>query len=219
MELLNFLPFILTLAIFASVPGPGVAALVGKALGSGFYPALYFLLGLILGDITYLTLAILGLAAISSIFAWFFVIIKYLGALYLLFLAYRFWHFGLAKEQIAKDKQKGFSINFITGYLISLSNPKVIIFYLALLPSVVNLANVSLNDYLILISLTAMVLFIVIMPYILLATGAKELLRSERYNIFWGKIAVSAMAGAGAFIILENKLLFLENRLKFGGCL
>ena len=69
MIFLEFLPYLIALFIVAIIPGPGIAAAVGTALGSGFRSAFYFMNGLILGDLTYLTFAILGLSAIATMFS------------------------------------------------------------------------------------------------------------------------------------------------------
>ncbi len=62
MTLTGFIAYAGALAIAAAIPGPGVTALVARALGSGFRPAFAMSVGLILGDLTYLTAVVLGLA-------------------------------------------------------------------------------------------------------------------------------------------------------------
>ncbi|MCF6343149.1 MAG: LysE family translocator [Devosiaceae bacterium] len=204
MNLFEFLPYAIALGIAASIPGPGIAASVGKALGSGLKPAFYFLNGLVLGDITYLTFAILGLAAIASVFSGFFIVIKFLGAAYLLWLAWNFWNAGIDPAKMSSAKGKSFWPSFISGYVVTISNPKVIIFYIALLPSVIDLNNINLNDYLVLIVLTIAVLYLVVLPYILLATSAKEFLRSPKALKYLNRGAASAMVGAAAFIVFKK---------------
>ena len=80
MNLVDYLPYAIALAIAAAIPGPGIAAAVGKALGSGLRPAVWFGTGLVLGDLTYLTLAVLGMAAVAAAFSGIFVVVKVLGA-------------------------------------------------------------------------------------------------------------------------------------------
>ena len=70
------------LFVAAAIPGPGMTAIVARALGSGFRPTFFMGLGLILGDLCYLTAVILGLAIVAQTFTTPFLIIKYLGALY-----------------------------------------------------------------------------------------------------------------------------------------
>jgi len=204
MNLLDFIPFATAFLIVAIIPGPGIAAGVGKALGSGFKPAFFYMNGLILGDLTYLTFAILGLAVIASVFSGFFVMVKFLGAAYLLWLAWSFWHKGIDPQNMSKQKGKGFISSFLTGYAVTMGNPKPIIFYMALLPSVIDIEAVSINDYLVLVSLVIIILYAVVMPYILLASNARKFLTNPRSLRILNRSAASAMVGAAAFIVFKK---------------
>src|ERR1041384_30540 len=88
MTLAGFVAYSGALAVAAAIPGPGITALVARALGSGFRSSLVMSLGLILGDLSYLTAVVLGLAFIAQTFGTVFLIIKWLGVLYLGWLAY-----------------------------------------------------------------------------------------------------------------------------------
>ena len=90
-QLTIYLAYAAALAIAAVIPGPGVAALVGQALGGSFRSCFFFLAGLALGDVVYLTVAVAGLAAVASLFSGAVVIIKILSGAYLLYLAWQFW--------------------------------------------------------------------------------------------------------------------------------
>lgn len=204
MTILEFLPFATAFLIVAIIPGPGIAAGVGKVLGSGFKPAFYYMNGLILGDLTYLTFAILGLAAIASVFSGFFVFVKFAGAAYLLWLAWSFWHKGIDPQNMREQKGEGFLSSFITGYAVTMGNPKPIIFYMALLPSVIDIKAVTMNDYLMLVSLVIFILYMVITPYILLASKARTFLSNPKHLKILNKGAASAMAGAAAFIVFRK---------------
>jgi len=203
-NLFEFLPYVIALSIAAAIPGPGIAAGVGKALGSGFKPAFFYMNGLVLGDITYLTFAILGLSAIASVFSGFFIVVKFLGAAYLLWLAWNFWRAGIDPKKMNVEQGKGFFSSFFTGFSVTMGNPKTIIFYMALLPSVIDLNAVSFQHYLILVLLTTIVLYFVVTPYILLASKARKFLTNPRSLKILNRSAASAMAGAAVFIVLKK---------------
>ena len=76
MTLPDFLTYAIALAIAAAIPGPGVIAIVARALGAGLRPTLPMLFGLVLGDVVYLAAAILGLAYVASTFGTLFVVIN-----------------------------------------------------------------------------------------------------------------------------------------------
>ena len=204
MDILAFLPFAMAFFIVAVIPGPGIAAGVAKALGSGFRSAFYYMNGLILGDLTYLTFAILGLSAIASMFGGFFIVVKFAGAAYLLWLAWNFWHAGIDPKQMRAQKGKGFWSCFLSGYAVTMGNPKPIIFYMALLPSVIDIEAVTINDYLVLVVLVILILYAVITPYILLASKARTFLSSPVHLRILNRSAAGMMAGAAAFIMFKK---------------
>lgn len=204
MFLLEYLPYAIALAIAAAIPGPGIAACVGKALGAGFRPAAYFATGLVLGDLFYLTLAILGLAAVAAAFSGIFVIVKILGAIYLVYLAWSFWRAGIDPDKVETRKGAGFWPSLAGGFAVTLGNPKTIIFYMALLPTVVKLSEVTFERYLWLVLTTIVVLYLVVIPYIALAAKARGFLRNPRALKVLNRGAAGAMAGAAAYIVLKQ---------------
>lgn len=204
MGLVEYLPYAIALAIAAAIPGPGIAACVGKALGSGFRPAVYFATGLVLGDLTYLTLAVLGLAALAAAFSGIFLLIKILGAIYLVYLAWSFWRAGIDPDKVETRKGNGFWASLLGGYSMTLGNPKTIIFYMALLPSVIKLDTVGFDDFLWLSLITIVVLYIVVVPYIALAAKARNFLRNPRALKALNRSAAGAMAGAAAYVVIKQ---------------
>ena len=148
MTLAGFIAYCGALAIAAAIPGPGVTALVARALGSGFRSSLFMSLGLIIGDLTYLTAVVLGLAIVAQTFGTVFLVIKWLGVAYLAYLAWAFWTAGISAEKIEAKKSKGglFS-SFLAGLTVTLGNPKTMLFYIALTPTLVDLHTITLADY------------------------------------------------------------------------
>ncbi|RDE10238.1 LysE family translocator [Pelagibacterium lacus] len=204
MDVLEFLPYAIALAIAAAIPGPGIAACVGKALGSGFRPAVFFATGLVLGDLTYLTLAVLGLAAVAAAFSGIFVVIKIAGAIYLVYLAWSFWRAGIDPDKVEARKGNGILASVLGGYAMTLGNPKTIIFYMALLPTVVKLDEVTVQSFAGLVVTTVVVLYLVTLPYIALASKARDFLRNPRALKTLNRGAAGAMAGAAAYIVIKQ---------------
>jgi len=202
--MLDYLPYAVALAIAAAIPGPGIAAGVGKALGSGFRPAFFYMNGLILGDLTYLTFAVLGLAAIADMFGEVFIVVRMAGAAYLAWLAWHFWRAGIDPEAVDARRGSGFWPSFLSGFTITLGNPKTIIFYMALLPTVVDLHSVTVGSYGVLAALTVVVLYAVVTPYIALASRARIMLRNPRALKIMNRSASAAMAGAAAAIVARH---------------
>jgi threonine/homoserine/homoserine lactone efflux protein len=190
------------LAIAAAIPGPGIAALVGRALGTGFWRTLPMLTGLVLGDLTYLLLAVAGLAVVAKTFAGVFTAVKIGGALYLAWLAWKFWSSGIAvRETKASGRARdGFS-SFLAGLALTLGNPKTIVFYLAITPAVIDLHSVGVAEFAALALLTVAILYVVLVPYIALAARARAALRNPQALRYVNRTAAMAMAGTAGWII------------------
>ena len=201
MTLAGFIAYSGALALAAAIPGPGVTALVARALGSGFRSALFMSLGLILGDLTYLTAVVLGLAIVAQTFGMVFLVVKWLGVAYLGYLAWTFWTSGITTENVVARKGKdGFVASVLAGLTLTLGNPKTMIFYLAITPTIVDLRTVTPAEYGVLALLTVLVLLVVLVPYLALAAKARWFLKTPRALKALNRTAATFMAGAAAAI-------------------
>src|SRR4051794_2742385 len=145
MDVAGLLVFASALFVAAASPGPGVAAVVARVLGRGTRGAVAFTAGVALGDVAWLTIAILGLSAIAQAFQGVFLLIRYAGAAYLLYLAWRLWTAPVAVHGIEAERTREHPIKlFLGGLAVTMGNPKVMVFYLALLPALVDVAGVTL---------------------------------------------------------------------------
>src|SRR5690606_6427115 len=99
MDLLTLLAFTIAYIVAVLVPGPGVAAIVARALGAGCWSALPMIVGILVGDLIYLVFALFGLAAIATYFGPIFIVVRWAGALYLLYIAWLFWTAKPGSEQ------------------------------------------------------------------------------------------------------------------------
>ncbi len=201
MTLAGFIAYSGALALAAAIPGPGITALVARALGSGFRSSLFMSLGLIVGDLIYLTAVVLGLAIVAQTFGMVFMAIKWLGVAYLGWLAWKFWTHGISAENVeAQRGSEGFMSNFIAGLTLTLGNPKTMIFYLAITPTIVDLRTVTPAEYGMLAVMTVVVLLVVLVPYLALAAKARWFLKSPRALRTLNRTAASFMVGAAAAI-------------------
>jgi threonine/homoserine/homoserine lactone efflux protein len=205
MTLAGFVAYSAALAVAAAIPGPGVTALVARALGSGFRSSLFMSFGLVLGDLTYLTAVVLGLAFVAQTFGAVFLVIKWFGVAYLAWLAWTFWNTGITPETVAARKGRGGAwASFLAGLVVTLGNPKTMIFYLALTPTIVDLHAITVADYGVLASLTVLVLLVVLVPYLVLAARARSLLAAPRALKALNRTAAGFMAGAAATIAFRQ---------------
>ncbi len=200
MTLAALLAYCGALFIAAAIPGPGITAIVARALGSGFRETFFMGLGLVLGDTIYLTAVILGLAFVAQAFTEVFVVIKIAGALYLGYIAWKLWTAGLLAADIAAKKSSSAGMSFLSGLLVTLGNPKTMLFYVALVPTLIDIGSIGLREYAILVAATFTILLIVLVPYMLLASRARTLLKKPRALQVLNRAAASILAATAAFI-------------------
>jgi threonine/homoserine/homoserine lactone efflux protein len=205
MDAFTLLAFTIAYAIAVVVPGPGIAAVVARALGSGFWGAVPMVIGILAGDLIYLVFALFGLAAIANWFGPLFTVIRWASAAYLLFIAWQFWTARPGAEQIGAKAGGGAWRTFLGGLALTLGNPKTIVFFLALLPTVVPLDRpISLLGFGELLGIVFLVLPLICLTYAALAAAARDFFRSTTAIRRLNRTAAAIMAGAAALIAVRE---------------
>jgi threonine/homoserine/homoserine lactone efflux protein len=205
MTLFTLLAFTIAYVVAVLVPGPGVAAIVARALGGGFWSAVPMIVGILAGDLIYLLFALFGLAAIATYFGPIFVVVRWAGALYLLYIAWQFWTARPGTEQLGPRRREHWLRTFLAGFALTMGNPKTIVFYLALLPTVVPLDRpTTALGFTELTLIVVVVLLAIGCGYAALAAWARELFTSTTAIRRLNKTAGAIMAGAAAFVVARG---------------
>ena len=189
--------FALVYALAVASPGPGVASVVARALGRGVSGAPAYIAGFLIGDLVWFTLAAAGLVVLAHSAYTVFLVIRYLGAAYLLYLAWRLWHAPAATLTTAQAPPRERRLQLLLGSLaLTLGNPKTMVFFLAVLPTVVELNRLTRAGFLAMALVIACVLPAVLGAYTLFAARARaRLARPE--TVRWVQRGTGAvMAGA-----------------------
>lgn len=166
----------LTLALAAFLPGPGMTGLMFKTLSQGYWSGILMLLGLITGDIIFLSISIFFISYLTQLSSNFSAYIVIISCFYLLFIAYKFWMFNenLVQEQAVLDVNKTLS-TYRDGLLITLSNPKTISFYLAIVPAIFGAQSLQKQSWF-LVSITIFTLAIIGGLYVFFLLNLKKVL-------------------------------------------
>lgn len=181
MSLSGLLVFTVAYLVAVASPGPGIAAVVARVLSRGTRGIGAFIAGFVVGDLTWFAIASAGLAVLAQTFALLFVAIKFAGAAYLLFMAWKLWTAPAATLQVdAAPSVERPGRLFATSLGITLGNPKVIVFFLALLPTVVDLDTLSWAGFVEIAGVITVVLSTVLGVYVLVASRARRLFTSPR---------------------------------------
>jgi threonine/homoserine/homoserine lactone efflux protein len=195
--------WIFTVVYFLAValPGPGVAAAVARALARGTQGGVAFIAGFLVGDLVWFTFAAAGLAALAHAAYALFVVVKYAGALYLLYLAYRLWTTPPQVTEVSGAMQSDRPSQLFLGSLaLTLANPKPMIFFLALLPTVVKLETLSVVGFLEIALTICIVLPLVMGSYVLAAARARTFFKSTRAVRNLNRATGVAMASAAVAV-------------------
>ena len=197
--------FAIAYALVVISPGPGLASFVGQILGHGIKAAPAQALGIYAGDLVWYTLAATGLAALANTFAGVFMVMKWLGAAYLLYLAYKMWQSEPRRMDAVADRGPMSQWNlFVSSLMVTLSNPKAIVFYLAVLPAIVDMGHLSFRDYAIGIALIAVILFAILAVYAVAAHAARGFFRSPKAMKMLNRVSGTAIAGAAVVIAARS---------------
>ncbi|MFL9875626.1 LysE family translocator [Paraburkholderia megapolitana] len=200
MALSGLLVFALALTIAAGSPGPNIAALVTRVLTTSLRDVLPFLVAMWLGEALWLTCAVTGLAVIAHTFAVVFTVVKFAGVVYLLFLAWKMWFAPTEVQQEALPRGQSAWRMFVAGLMVALGNPKIMVFYLALLPTIIDLSHVGVVAWLELTLTMLAVLVLIDFTWAVLASRARKLLTSRRAVKIANRTSATVMAGAAAAI-------------------
>lgn len=200
MSLTTLVVFAGALMMAAGSPGPSIAALVARVLSRGARDVLAFLAAMWIGEGIWLTCAVLGLAAIAETFYAAFVAIKWLGVLYLLYLAWKMWFAPVDTGEAALPEARSGAKLFFAGMTVTLGNPKIMMFYVALLPAIIDLGAVTLTGWAELVATMFVVLVTIDLAWVFLASRARRFLRSPRAVRIANRVSAGTMAGAAAAI-------------------
>ncbi len=188
---------------FAAVatPGPGVAALVARVLAHGLAGVAPFVAGYVVGDLIWLTIAATGLAVLAHEFAGLFIALKFAGAAYLLYVAWGMARSPATRGAGAPPLRAAQGWRAFSGSLsLTLGNPKVIVFFLSIMPLVVDLDAMTPAISIEIAATSVVVLSATLAAYALAANRAREMLRSTRAMRLVHRAGAAIMAGAALAI-------------------
>ncbi len=200
--------FAVALAVAVALPGPGVFAVVSCALGRGLRAALAMIAGVILGDLIYFYLAVLGMAALARSMGEFFIAVKLAGAAYLIWIGVKLW-----REKPAVTDESGYKTppttdtgdrrNLFGGFLVTISNPKTIAFYAGLLPTFIDLEKLSAGDAVAMGVIVILTVGLIPAAYAVAAAGSRRFFRSPARLRGLNRTAGTMLIGSGITVAVR----------------
>ncbi|WP_430512930.1 LysE family translocator [Pannonibacter phragmitetus] len=200
MDLSTLLAFAAAFFVFAASPGPDNMTIIARALSHGAASGLAYGAGTVAGILIFLCLAAFGLSLLASEMGTAMTALRYAGALWLIWTGIRLWTAEPVVPALQPTGSGNLLSTFATGIALNLGNPKMPLFYVALLPNVAGSTLTPLG----VVELAAVILaveVVVIGGHVLLATRARRLLRSPAVVRRVNRTAGTFMAGTGAALI------------------
>ena len=198
-----------TVAFFyITSPGPAVLLAVVNGLRSNMKVVAAAAFGNVLGLAVLSTASILGLGTLIKTSALLFMIVKFVGAFYLIYLGYKFLtnRGGLHFDESKIDTNKSTFTYFKEALLVAVTNPKPIIFFTAIFPQFLDISRAIAPQFVIMTTIFLTISFISLCMYGLLAKHSKRWL--QRGNVMtW----ISRATG-GLFISIGIALMNLKQR-------
>ena len=188
--------FLLTSLIVVLLPGAGVLYTLAVGLGRGFVPSVAAAFGCTLGIVPSALAGIAGLAAILHTSALAFQIVKYLGVLYLLYMAWNITRSGGALDITENKTLVSLPRIAVNGILINVLNPKLSLFFLAFLPQFIEAGSPAPTLDMALLAAVFMVMtFVVFIGYGACASLARDFVISRPAVMTWMKRSFAAAFG------------------------
>ncbi len=189
--------FVVASTIMLVIPGPTILTVISYSVAHGKRANVPLVLAVALGDSTALILSLLGLGALLATSALWFIVIKWIGGLYLLYLGITLFRAGVSPAIVALTNLPGSRWKlFVNTWLVTALNPKGIIFFVAFLPQFLNTAK-AIAPQLWVLSITFVLLATLNATlYAVFAGTARRILTSpaaqKRFNLTGGSLLSAA---------------------------
>lgn len=201
MTLASIVSLFASMVVLATIPSVSVLVVSTRSAAGGFLHGVFVTLGIILGDIIYILVALFGLALLTGALGEAAFLIKYAGGAYMIWMGIRLWRAsgGLASDTPERSASSLFS-SFATGLVITLADQKVVLFYLGFLPAFVDIAGIGALDAAIIAACTVIAVGGVKLIYALVAQRAGLMFGSGASRLM-NRSAAGIMASIGCYLI------------------
>ncbi|WP_041958031.1 LysE family translocator [Sulfurospirillum arsenophilum] len=133
-DIQNYYSFIAAIVVFQLIPGAGTIAILNATARNGIRAGLGAVCGTLLGDFAFMIAALAGLAALMQQNPFLFELLQYFGAAYLCWLGVGLMRTKIEPENGKAEPKKSASVYFKQAFFVSITNPKVMLFFVAFFP-------------------------------------------------------------------------------------
>lgn len=204
MTLESILILLIAVASISFKPGPGMAAIIARAIENGFLSAFLVSMGAITIELVYFTLAYFSFSFIEEYLPSLVIILKIIGSAYIFYLAYgAFKKSKIVPSANKSIKKESYLKDYLTGVTVTLANPLVILFYTALIPTVLDLSTIDIEGLTTALLIIFAVHFVILTAQSLLATQVRVMLQDKVTIQKFNLISAILLCGVGIYIVVS----------------
>lgn len=198
MSLEIYTAFFIAASIILIIPGPTIILVVSQAIAHGRRSVIPLVAGVLCGDFTAMVMSLLGLGAILATSAAIFMALKWIGALYLIYLGVTLWRSNpsTATGTLATREMTAGSL-FKSSFIVTALNPKSIAFFVAFLPQFINPREALLPQLSILGTTFLILATINAALYAIFAGYLRDALKQAHIRKWFNRCGGCALIGAG----------------------
>lgn len=201
-----WLGFFVACLVISISPGAGAIASMSSGLNFGFRRGYWNVIGLQLALLVQISIVAAGVGVLFATTPWAFMLVKWFGVLYLLYLAFMQWRAPTQNIEIKAEKHaKTIPMLIFHGFLINMSNPKAIVFLLAVLPQFLDLAKPQWIQYVIMAVTMVAIDMIVMAGYTGLAAKVLRLLTSPKQQKYMNRTFAILFSCAAGLLSLVHQ--------------
>ncbi|MDO6466526.1 LysE family translocator [Neptunomonas phycophila] len=201
----NYLIYVGVVIATILLPGPAVMLTLNNSIQRGILKSLAGILGIALAIllVAIISATSLGIVLASSAIA--FNIIKIVGAAYLIYLGIKIFRSEATNNDLFKEQEGSFFKCFMEGFLVSVSNPKAVIFFMSIFPQFIDLTQEYTPQFILLAVTFSFLVIVIHTIYAVSASFAKSKLSSQKGSSLLNKISGGVFVSFGVGLAASSK--------------
>jgi len=199
----NAATILVTMFVLSIIPGPSVFLVIVRSMTSNLSQGLVTIGGIVFANIIFILLVVYGVGALVASMDGLYVIIKFAGSAYLFWLGIKLLRASAETTEIEQAAESSWRANFTAGFVVTISAPRAILFYVSLLPNVIDLTKAQAPDVLLLMLIATVAVGAAKLPYALLAYRSSLFLQKEKPRRVMNVLAGVVMILIGGVVALK----------------
>lgn len=200
----NFIILASVMMIGGLLPSISSLTVLSRTVTSGFTHGLFTSLGIVLGDIIFIIVAIYGLSVLAKTFEGLFELVVFVGGAYLIWLGTMHWQDDRTSLEFEKIEASSLYSSFFAGLLVTLTDQKTILFYLGFFPAIFDLSIITIIDTVTVIIITIVALGGAKLFYVYVGSRSDLFIHNAQAIKLINKAAGGSLILIGSYIMLTT---------------